>query len=150
MQRNLTYQTALLGFSYFIAYLIYLSMSSIYLLLPPLLGVLFWHYQRSLKQHNFGYLLLVTSMLLTFEVEKGFLLFSGVIYFALFHHFIVPRLKQYINCTGCLNLIYIAMIYLGYLLFIVLVHQIFWLPLPSIDWYIVYYIVIEFLIVSIL
>ena len=150
MQRNLTYQTALLGFSYFIAYLIYISMSSIYLLLPPLLGVLFWHYQEALKKHNFGYLLLITSMLLIFEVEKGFLLFSSVIYFALFQHLIVPKLKQYVNCTECLKLIYVTLIYLGYMLFIVLIHQIFWMPMPSMDWYIIYYILIEFLIVSVL
>ncbi|MEA3373559.1 MAG: hypothetical protein U9Q62_07705 [Campylobacterota bacterium] len=148
MQRNLTYQTALLGLSYVIAYLIYISMSSIYLFLPPLLGVLFWHYRKALRQQNFSYLLMIVAMLLILEVEKGFLLFSSVVYLGLFQYIVVPKLQQYINCRGCLNFIYVALLYLGYLLFSWLIHQVFWMPLPSIDWYIVYYIVIEFLIVS--
>jgi hypothetical protein len=150
MQRNITRQTALTGVIYLAAYIIYVGMSSLYLWLPPLLGVLFYHYMLSLKQQDFTYLLLITLMLLIFEVEKGFLLFTSIIFFTLFHHFIVPKIQQYVNCTGCLKFIYVFLTYVGYIAFTIVIHQVFWMPLPSFDWYILYYILIEFLIVSLL
>jgi hypothetical protein len=150
MQRSLTYQNALTGFVYLLLFIVYEGVTSIYLLLPPLLGVLFFHFLRSMKLQRPGYLLLVIVMLLVYETEKGYLLFSTLVYFAFLHRFVIPKLEQSIHCTWCLNLIYVILAYIGFWLFAVLLHQMLWQPLPSIDWHIIYYIIIEFFLVSIL
>ena len=150
MQRSFTYKTAFVGLLYFTAFLAYTSLASIYLLLPPLFGLLFWHYMHALDQERFSYFILIVLMLLLYEVDKGYLLFSSLIYFYLIYQLVLPKLHQYVHCRRCLDLIYVLLAYLGYWLFSLLVHQVFWMPLPSIDWHIIYYIVIEFFILGLL
>lgn len=150
MQRSLSYQNALAGVAYLLLFLVYEGVTSIYLLLPPLLGLLFFHFMRSIEHQSLGYLFLVIVMLLIYETEKGYLLFSTLVYFAFLYRFVVPKLEQTVHCAWCLKLIYTVLAYAGFWLFAVLLHQMLWLPLPSIDWHIVYYIVIEFFLVSLL
>jgi hypothetical protein len=150
MQRSITYQNALAGFAYLLLFLVYEGLTSIYLLLPPLLGVLFFHFMRSMERQSLGYLALVIVMLLIFETDKGYLLFSTLVYFAFLYRFVIPKLEQAIHCRWCLKLFYVVLAYLGFWLFTLLLHQIFWLPLPSIDWHIIYYIAVEFFLVSFL
>jgi len=147
MQRNRTYQSALLGFTYLVAYAGYVGLSSIYLLLPPLFGLLFVHFIHALDRQDFGYLILVSAMLVLFEVEKGHLMISSLIFFSLMYQFAVPRLRQYIDCKSCLRLFYVAGAYLGFWLFSLLMSKIFWMDAPSLDWHVLLYITVEFLLV---
>jgi hypothetical protein len=128
----------------------YISISSIYLLLPPLLGVLFYFYIDAAERGHLYTLVLVLLMLMFLEAEKGFALFSTIIYFLIAYRLIIPRLHQYVYCRWCRNLTYVLLAYLGYWLFALLIAQVFWMPLPSFDWHILYYILIESLIVSML
>jgi hypothetical protein len=148
MQRNSTYQTVILGFAYFVAYIGYVGLSSIYLFLPPLFGILFIHFIRAVDRGRFDYLILIALMLMLFEVEKDFLLISSLVFFGLMYHFAVPRFRQYFNCLWCLDLIYIASAYIGYWLFLMLISNIFWMNTPAIDWHVLLYILLEFILVS--
>jgi hypothetical protein len=150
MQRNSTYQTALLGIAYLVAYAGYVGLSSIYLMLPPLFGLLFVHFMRALNKENFSYLILVSAMLILYEIEKGHLMVSSLVFFALVYHFLVPKYRQYVDCRWCLNLIYILTAYLGFWLFSLMVSKIFWMSPPALDWHIIIYIVIEFILVMLL
>ena len=150
MQRSIAYQNALLGFLAILAFVPYVSLSSIHLFLPPLFGVLFFLFARALDRQDLGYAIVIALMLFIFEIDKGYVLFSSLIYFSLLYVIILPKLKQIIDCRWCLNLIYVLLAYVGYWLFMLLFHQVFLMPLPAIDWYIIYYIAIEFLLVSLL
>jgi hypothetical protein len=150
MQRSITYQNALAGSAFLLLFIVYESVTSIYLLLPPLLGVLFFQFMRSMERQRLGYLFLIIVMLLIYETDKGYLPFSTLVYFTFLYHFVIPKLEQIIQCRWCLKLFYVVLAYLGFWIFTLLLHQMFWLPLPSIDWHIIYYIVIEFVLVSFL
>jgi len=89
-------------------------------------------------------------MLIIYEAEKGYLFLSTLLYFTLIYQLFIPYFKQNIVCKSCLRLIFILLAYIGYYLFILLLSQIFIFEAPSIDIYVVYYIFIEFLIVSLL
>ncbi len=150
MQRSITHQKPLALFAYIFFFVIYESLSSIYLFLPPLLAVLFVLFAKALKSNNTVSVLLVSFCLVVFEAENGYLLFSTIIYFAIIYKFIMPQLNKNFSCNSCINISYVLLAYLGYYLFCVLLANIFMLPMPSINYYIIYYIVIEFFIVSIL
>ena len=150
MQRSLTYQKPLAPLLYIAVFVIYQALSSVYLFMPPLLGVLFVMFAQSLKREDATTALLIGFCLVVFEADKGYTLFSSIIYFYLLYRFVLPKLIQNFSCHACLQITYIVLAYLGYYAFSVLISNIFLLPLPEMNYYIVYYIVIEFLIVSVL
>jgi len=150
MQRSISNQKYIVTFSYIIFYVIYESLSSIYLFLPPMFGVLFFLYSKAMDRHDFVLLIILAFCLIIYEADKGYLLFSSIIYFTLVNNFVMPKITQSFNCNSCIKLLYVIIAYIGYYLFLVLISNIFLLEIPSIDYYMVYYIIIEFFIVGLL
>ncbi len=150
MQRSLTHQKSLTPFLYVLLFIIYEGLSSIYLFLPPMFAVLFVLFARAIKREDALSIFLVSFCLLVFEADKGYLLFSSIIYLTLVYKFILPKITTNFSCNSCVNISYVLFSYLGFFIFSLLIANIFLLPVPSINYYIVYYIIIEFLIVSVL
>jgi len=107
-------------------------------------------YSNALKREDFLLLMIISFCLLIYEANKGYLLFSTIIYFSLAYKFVMPKIIQNVSCKSCIKLSFVLLSYVGYYLFLALIAKVFLLPLPNIDYYIVYYIVIEFFLVSIL
>ena len=151
MQRSRTNQKSLRdSFLYIILFIIYESLSSIYQFLPPLLGVLFVLLINALNRENTIGVVVITLCLVIFEAEKGYILFSSVIYLLLAYKFILPKVIQGFNCYSCIKFSYVFIAYVGFLIFNTLFSSIFLVDLPGTNYYIIYYIVIEFFIVSLL
>jgi len=150
MQRSITHQNNLTPFIYVGVFIIFSSMSSIYLILPPMLGVLFVLFKKSMDKSDSIYILLVSLCLVIFEINNGYTLFSSILYFFIVYKLVLPKIKQNFSCLSCMKIAYVLIAYLGYYFFLILMSNIFLLPEPSINYYIVYYIVIEFFLVSLL
>jgi len=151
MQRSITYKKSVKDlFLYIVLFIIYEALSSIYLFLPPLFGVLFVLLVYALDKDDTISVLLIAFCLVVFEADKGYVLFSSIIYLLLTYKFILPKLIQNANCASCIKIAYVTIAYLGFYLVNALFANIFLLPMPEINYYIVYYIVIEFFIVSLL
>jgi len=150
MQRSITYPFYIKAVTLFLLYLVYESLSSIYLFLPPLFGVLFFYFIRALDKQNISLLLLVVLLSLVYEADKGYLMLSSLVFFSFSYKFINPKLEQLIECRRCLDLIYIVMAYIGYWLFSLLLQQMFLLEFSTIDLHVLWYIVFEFLVVGML
>ena len=150
MQRSITHQNSLAPYIYVIVFVAYESLSSIYLFLPPLFAVLFVLFVHALKREDTIAVSLIAFCIIIYESQMGFQLFSSIIYFALIYKFVIPRLKKNFGCASCIKIAYVLLAYLGFYLFLSLLSTVFLLPMPSINYYIIYYIIIEFLIVSIL
>lgn len=150
MQRSITNKISISTFTYVILFIIYESISSIYLFLPPLFALLFVLFMKALEKKDLFLVLLVSFCLVVFEADKGYLLFSSIIYILTIDRFIVPRLHKNINCEFCIKFIYVVLAYIGFYIFSVLLSNIFLLPISMINYYIIYYIIIEFFIVSLL
>jgi len=150
MQRSITNQKSLTPFLYVLLFTIYEALSSIYLFLPPMFAVLFMLFTRAIKREDSVAIILVSFCLLVFEADKGYLLFSSIIYLTLVYKFILPKIITNFSCASCVKISYVLFSYLGFFIFSLIIANIFLLPIPSINYYIIYYIVIEFLIVSIL
>ncbi|PHR56163.1 MAG: hypothetical protein COA44_08710 [Arcobacter sp.] len=147
MQRSFTYKKILTGLLLVIGFGLYQSLSSIYLLFPPMLGVLFFYFVYALEKEDLPKLLLVIVLLLIFEAEKDFLLFSSLVYFTFIYRFILPRLRIMISCQICLKILLLNIAYLGYVLFSYVLAQVLWVEVPSVDWHIFYYMFLEFFLV---
>jgi len=147
MQRSFTYQKILKGLGIAIVFGLYQSLSSIYLLLPPLFGVLFFYFIRALKQENLPALVLIIVLLLIFEAEKDFLLFSSLVYFTFVYRFVIPRLRTMISCKICLKALLMVLAYPGFILYSIILNQVLWVEIPTVDWHIFYYMFLEFFLV---
>ncbi|QFR49277.1 hypothetical protein FJR48_05860 [Sulfurimonas lithotrophica] len=148
MQRSISHKKSLAPFIYVVLFVLYEGLSSIYLFLPPLLGVLFFLFIQAFRKEDLLAIILVVFSILVFESEKGYLLFTTVIYFALTLKLILPKIEQNFNCKVCVNISIVLLAYIGFYFFTSVLSSIFLLPMPAINYYVIYYIVIEFLIVS--
>jgi hypothetical protein len=150
MQRSITHQKPIIPFIYIVFFILYSSLSSIYPFLPPMLGVLFVLFSQALEKNDLISVSLVSLCLIVLEANYGFMLFSTVFYFYIIYKFVIPKIKQNFNCPFCIRISYVVLAYLGYYLFLMLIAKVFLLPEPYINYYIIYYIVIEFFLVSLL
>ncbi len=150
MQRSISNQKPLNLLLYMALYALYSSLSSIYLFLPPLLSILFVLFSQALKRKDTLYLVAVSAMLMIFEANFGYVIFSTIIYFFIIYYFIMPKITQNFSCRVCIQISYVLLAYVGYYLFLLLLARIFLQHAPEINYYIIYYIVIEFFLVLIL
>ena len=150
MQRSLANQRPLKFILYVGLFVIYSSLATIYPVLPPLFGLLFILFIRAIKRDQILYLVFISFCLLVFEANNGYLFFSSIFYFYTIYKFVLPKIQQSFNCSSCVRLSYILLAYIGYFLFLTLLSKIFLLPEVKLDYYIIYYIVIEFFLVSLL
>ena len=151
MQRSISNQKPVKNaFIYIVLFIVYESLSSIYLFLPPLLGVLFVLLINALNRDDTISVLLIAFCLVVFEAENSYILFTSIIYLLIAYKFILPKVIQNFNCYSCVKFSYILIAYIGFFFFNTLFSSIFLIELPTASYYIIYYIVIEFFIVSLL
>lgn len=147
MQRSLSYQTFSKLVAYFILLVAYEVLSSIYLLMPPLLGLAFLLFIYSIEEDRLDLLVFTLAYLLVFETDHEFVLFSTLFFFIIAYHVGLSRLRQLVDCKKCLNYMSVALAYLGFWFFSLIFNQIIWIDLPQFDWTILYYIAVECVVV---
>lgn len=148
MQRSISYQNVVKQLLVVVLFVFYISLSSIYLLIPPLLAILFYSYHKALiKQDLFG-LIIVSIMLLIFEAEKGFWFGSTILFFTFLSLYLLPKLEQIIQCRLCMKAIIVGLAYPGYWVFMSIVNGIFLLIPPQMEWHTMLYMVIEFMVIA--
>ena len=148
MQRSLPYQDALTRILFVGLYLVYISLSSMYLLMPPLLAILFFGFYKALNRYDLAALVPMVVMLLVFEAEKGFWFGSTVLFFSIVVRYFLPKIEQIVQCRLCMAAIFVGFAYPGYWIFVWSFNNIMMIPLPTLDWHILLYMVIEFLILA--
>lgn len=150
MQRSITYKSTVSDLLWVAVFGIYIALSSIYLFLPPMLAVLGYLYYRALQRHDLFSLIVASVMLLMFEAEKGYWFGSTLLFFTLISHYVIPKLEQTMQCTVCIKGIFVLLSYVGFSLFLGLINSILLLPLPSLDWHVLFYMAIEFALIAII
>lgn len=150
MQRSISHKNSLAPYIYTCVFILYTALSGIHLFLPPLLAVLFILLSHALKKEDSISIFLIFLSLLFFEAQNGFVLFSTLIYFVIIYKYVLPKLIQIFNCRACVKMVTVILVYIGFFIFHSFLSNIFLFPSPSISYFVIYYMVIEFLIVSIL
>lgn len=147
MQRSLPYQKTLRLVGWTALFAVYLSLSSIYLFLPPMLAVLFYAYYQNYLRQDLSVLIAIIVMLLFFEAEKGFWFGSSVLFIGFISHYLMPKIEQMTRCENCIKAFFITYAYIAYWLFVWIVNQIFLFSSPSMDWHVILYMLIEYLLI---
>lgn len=150
MQRSISTNQSLAPALYLVLFVIYSSLSSIYPLLPPLFALIFVLFSGAMDREETLSMLVASLCLVVYEANFGYILFSSIIYFYLIKKLLIPKIEQSFSCVACIKISYVLLAYIGYFLFLTLFSNIFLLSTPEINYYIIYYIVIEFLLVSLL
>lgn len=150
MQRSISYKNPLTPYIYTCVFIFYTALSGIYLFLPPLLAVLFILLSHALKKEDSVSIFLIFLSLLFFEAQNGYVLFSTIIYFVIIYKYILPKLTQVFNCKACVKMVTVILVYIGFFIFYSFLSNIFLFASPNISYFVIYYMAIEFLIVSIL
>jgi len=121
-----------------------------FLYLPPLFGVLFLLYVRALESQRSLPFFATAFMLLVAEASKGYLLLSTIFFYTVIYFVLLPKVKSAVSCRLCFNAIIVGLAYLGYWLFAFLFANMFALPLPQLDYRVVFYMIIEFFMLGLL
>jgi hypothetical protein len=150
MQRSISHQNPVRPLLYVAFFILYSSLSSIYPSLPPMLAVLFVLFAKALDNNDSIYVLIIAFCLVIFEANNGYMLFSSIFYIYLVYKFILPKISQSFSCKICIRVAYIFLSYIGFFLFLTLISNIFLLQSPQMSYYVIYYMLIEFFLVSLL
>lgn len=113
MQRNSTFKT-FIGLLAFGCFVIYVALTNIYVVLPPLLGLLFLAFCFYLKRGEYTQFLLVLLCLFWVEFEKN-LGFSGLFfYFLLFYVLLYLPMLHFFSNVVWVKIFYVFIIYFGF------------------------------------
>ncbi len=117
LQRNSSYKRAVTKIITAAALIYYESLTSIYPFLPSFFGVFFVYLLFFVKSKLRFYEVFYSFLFLTlYELDKGFYLFSFIIFFIIYYNFIKEEIKKYIFCKICIAFFYVVTAYFGYYL----------------------------------
>lgn len=114
MSRNSSFKNIIVNLIVLVVFICYLSLSSIYVIFPPLLGILFAKYIKDCKEANFFGMFIVLLLCICFELEKSDMI--GFLYLLfLFLSYIVSKIALILQETSRMfRLIYIFLPYIFY------------------------------------
>lgn len=149
MQRSISYQNIIGDILWIPLFIGYIALSSIYPILPPMLAVLSFLFYRALSRYDLFSLIIISILLIVLEAEKGFWFGSSILFFSLLSRYGIPKLEVLMRCPLCIKGFFVFAAYPGYLLCLTLVNSILLLPLPAVDWHLIFYMAIEFALIAV-
>jgi hypothetical protein len=90
-------------------------MGMLYTMLPSFVGVFFTYiilnFENDKKRY---YIYLCFIYLMSYELTRGFYLFSYVFSFIIFYNIFVDKIRNNFTCTNCILTLYVAFAYIGH------------------------------------
>lgn len=127
-------------------YVIYTSLSDIYPLLPPLIGVLFIIFHRHYNERELYLPLLVLLCIGFYELDKSLVFGILPIVFFVVHFFVARRLESIINTNSVFIVAYVALLYLLYFAGLRLSGSLFGTAVLDLSLTLIYYLIADLLI----
>ncbi len=85
--------------------------------MPLFIGVFFAYIVINFeKEKSRLYVYLSFAYLTIYDLDKGFYLFSSLLFFMLFYYIFVEKIRNFFTCSNCIIAIYVAVAYLGHFL----------------------------------
>ena len=148
MRRSST-DNSYLRLTLFSLFLVFVQiLGSLYTFLPLFVGVFFTYIVINLdNEKNIFYVYLSFIYLSIYDLDKGFYLFSSLLFILLFYYMFVEKIRNSFSCTNCILVIYVVMAYLGHALFNSLIAYILHqdLPVLSEGYFYYIYVVVNFI-----
>ncbi len=122
MQRNIDDKKNIRNFFIFLFLLFYETLTTIYLFLPPLLGVAFWLFLNNKDSKILNLYILIYTLF--FEADHSLPFFSTYLFFILLKN-IFLKMNKYFLQIFILKVLAVTIFYLTYPIFIFFLHKIF-------------------------
>ncbi|MCE3040136.1 hypothetical protein [Helicobacter anatolicus] len=147
VSRNSIIKNLLINFVFLVFYIFYVALSSVYIVLPPLLGILFAKYIRDVKHKRLSGVFCIFVCCVFFEVERSSIV--GVLFLLfIFLSFLVNKTLTLFREKGYLfGLIYVFLPYIFYFLFLQTFMVFSGQPPIEVDFYLLWYLFVEGVIV---
>lgn len=119
MRRNSTNKNDIIPFSWAVFLIIYQMATPLYTFLSPLIGFMLCYLiflkdeQEKTHEGDSFKTYLAFAYLVYIDLNKGFYLFSGVIFFSLFYRIFAEWLQTSFKCKNCIIITYVASGYVG-------------------------------------
>jgi hypothetical protein len=115
MRRSSTHQSYLTLFLFAIFFAILLIMGSLYTFLPSFVGLFFIYIIINFDdEEKKPFVYLCFLYLFSYELNRGFYLFSYLFTFMFFYYFFVERVRNFFSCINCILFVYILVAYIGH------------------------------------
>ncbi len=147
MQRNSFYKTNIKYISIFLLLVIYESLTSIYLFLTPLFGVVFYYMLKHIYDEKYLFRVVLAFLyILIFEIDKGFIPLSFILFFAIYYYFVQYKIEKFFTNEIYTKFFHIFNAYIGYYMLNLILAYLFNYELPIINIKYILYIFVDFLI----
>jgi hypothetical protein len=115
MRRSSTHQSYLTLSLFAIFFAILLIMGSLYTFLPSFVGLFFIYIIINFDdEEKKPFVYLCFLYLFSYELNRGFYLFSYLFTFMFFYYFFVERVRNFFSCINCILFVYILVAYIGH------------------------------------
>ena len=147
MQRDSFYKTYLKYLLLFIGLVFYESITSIYLYLSPLFGVVFFYLLQNIyKKESIPKVVLGFIYIFIYEIDKGFIPLSFFIFFGFYYHFIYDKIEYFFNEKIYKIAVHITGGYIGYYVINVMISYLYNYDIPAINFEYLIYIITDILV----
>ncbi len=147
MQRDSFYKTYLKYLLLFIGLVVYESITSIYLYLSPLFGVVFFYLLQNIdKKESLYKIVFIFLYIFIFEIDKGFVPLSFFIFFIFYYIFVYEKIEHFFNEKIYKIAVHITGGYLGYYVVNVIISYLYNFNIPTINLKYFIYIITDILI----
>ncbi len=148
MQRSIINYQPIIPIILLFGLILYESITSIYTFLSPLSGVVFLYIVTNIKdKEKIGINIALALYLIFFEIDRGLVVFSSLIFFLIYYEFIHKELVISIACKNCLKAVIVSFYYIGIYIVNLIISLIFDLSLPIFDITYIIYIITDILVV---
>ncbi|RDU67087.1 hypothetical protein CQA53_02185 [Helicobacter didelphidarum] len=124
-------------------YIVYVSMSDIYPLLPPLIGILFviFHKFNNLQQTYIP--IFIVFCIFFYELDKSLIIGIIPCVFFIVHIFVAQQLESLLHVNSFFIIVYVVALYLFYLAGMILCNILLNTPVLEFSFIYVYYMIID-------
>ena len=148
MQRRIINLEPLTPIFLFCGLVVYESISSLYVYITPLVGIVFLYLVQNIHDKEKTYINLALFLyLIFFEIDRGFFVFSSLIYFLIYYNFFHNELVNSVACQNCLKFLIIFLFYIGFYIVNLILSLLFNQDLPIFDITYIIYFVTDFILV---
>lgn len=147
MRRNSTDKKNLRIFFLVVFFIVYVAITDIYYLLPPLFGVTYVITQEKYEEHSFEIFYFFVPFFLYFEASKGLPFLSTLLFMLFSFKILLPKFRKFFGYSKIFIPFFIFYAYFGYFAFLYFFGWLFDIQIPQFSPFLALYAGIEVILI---
>lgn len=147
MRRNRTDKKNLRILFLVIGIVVYISISDIYYLLPPLFGVIYVLAQERFEANDINAFYWLIPLFIFLETSKGLPFLSTLLFMAFSFKIVLPKFRKFFGFSKIFIPLFIIYAYFGYFIFLNFMGFLFDYDVPPFSWILGFYAGVEIVLI---